>query len=359
MAVLSALQRSPCQLPRRLTPGPSAVSPATRAVATAQQPLASSASAEPGDRRARSCSAAAAAGNSVTTRSATGCISLAAVPAARLRPAFPGRLFTLSSRYLMSTNDSAAATGAAATAGAGAGVVDPMDVRDTIQLTDKEREIFDTLLAAVRQAGSGTTLRCAGGWVRDKLLGRGSDDIDIALDDCLGKDFAELVNEFLKSQGREARHAAVIHSNPDQSKHLETARMKIGEVWLDLVNLRSETYAADSRIPTMTFGTPQQDALRRDFTINALFYNISAGGVVEDLTGRGLQDLRDGLIRTPLPPMETFLDDPLRVLRAVRFGTRFGFQLHPDILEAAASEQVRAAAGGELGGGGAWGCHVH
>lgn len=62
-------------------------------------------------------------------------------------------------------------------------------------------------------------------------------------------------------QGREARHAAVIHSNPDQSKHLETARMKVGEVWLDLVNLRSETYAADSRIPTMTFGTPQQVCL--------------------------------------------------------------------------------------------------
>ncbi|PNH11388.1 CCA tRNA nucleotidyltransferase, mitochondrial [Tetrabaena socialis] len=143
--------------------------------------------------------------------------------------------------------------------------------------------------------------------------------------------------------GREARHAAVIQSNPDQSKHLETARMKIGDVWIDLVNLRSETYAADSRIPTMTFGTPEQDALRRDFTVNALFYNISAGGVVEDLTGRGLQDLRDGLIRTPLPPMETFLDDPLRVLRAVRFGTRFSFRLHPDILLAAGSEQVRVA----------------
>ncbi|EFJ52689.1 hypothetical protein VOLCADRAFT_115637, partial [Volvox carteri f. nagariensis] len=213
-------------------------------------------------------------------------------------------------------------------------------VLDTITLTQREQELFDTLLAAVRHAGADTSLRCAGGWVRDKLLGRDSDDIDIALDNMLGKDFADLVNEYLKSQGREARHAAVIQSNPDQSKHLETARMKIGEMWIDLVNLRSETYAADSRIPSMTFGTPEQDAMRRDFTINALFYNITQRGVVEDLTGRGLQDLRDGLIRTPLPPRETFLDDPLRVLRAVRFGTRFGFRLHPDILEAAASEQV-------------------
>ncbi|KAG2501328.1 hypothetical protein HYH03_001120 [Edaphochlamys debaryana] len=223
----------------------------------------------------------------------------------------------------------------------------PLPVRDTVTLTPGERELFDTLLAATRHAGATTALRCAGGWVRDKLLGRDSDDIDIALDDKMGRDFAELVNDYLKAQGRESRHAAVIQSNPDQSKHLETARMKIGEVWIDLVNLRSETYAADSRIPSMTFGTPEQDALRRDFTVNALFYNISAGGVVEDLTGRGLQDLRDGLIRTPLPPLETFLDDPLRVLRAVRFATRFGFRLHPDVLEAAASEQVG-------GGGSSW-----
>ncbi|GLI66087.1 hypothetical protein VaNZ11_009809 [Volvox africanus] len=250
--------------------------------------------------------------------------------------------FNLSSTPTMSTSASAGVTSDGATAVTSGAAAD-VEVRDSISLTQREQDIFDMLLAAVRHAGASTSLRCAGGWVRDKLLGRGSDDIDIALDDMLGRDFAEMVNEYLKSQGKEARHAAVIQSNPDQSKHLETARMKIGEMWIDLVNLRSETYASDSRIPTMTFGTPEQDALRRDFTMNALFYNITAGGVVEDLTGRGLQDLRDCLIRTPLPPRETFLDDPLRVLRAVRFGTRFGFRLHPDILEAAASEQVRVA----------------
>lgn len=96
-------------------------------------------------------------------------------------------------------------------------------------------------------------------------------------------------------------------SNPEQSKHLETARMKIRGLWVDLVNLRSEEYAHNSRIPTMTFGTPEQDALRRDFTINSLFYNINEG-VVEDLTGRGIADMKQGIIRTPLPPRETFLD---------------------------------------------------
>ncbi len=74
------------------------------------------------------------------------------------------------------------------------------DVQDTVALTPTEQEIFSTLLAAVKHSGATTVLRCAGGWVRDKLLGKGSDDIDIALDNMLGKDFAELVNDYLKAQ---------------------------------------------------------------------------------------------------------------------------------------------------------------
>jgi hypothetical protein len=255
-------------------------------------------------------------------------------------------------------------------------------VKDHIALTDKERDLFDTLLAAVKHSNSGTVLRAAGGWVRDKLLDKESVDIDVALDNMLGKDFADKVNEYLRSTGQETRKSAVIQSNPDQSKHLETARMKITDIWIDLVNLRSETYTQDSRIPTMEFGTPSQDATRRDFTINSMFYNINEG-TVEDFTGKGMDDLRAGIIRTPLPPQETFLDgtatahpsqllvsrphassasmfasrrsmvmhsfmppnnsflaDPLRVLRAVRFGTRFGFTLESSLLDAAACDEV-------------------
>jgi len=210
----------------------------------------------------------------------------------------------------------------------------------SFSLTVSEKQIFDTLIRATQKAGIDTTLRCAGGWVRDKLLGKSSDDIDIALDNLLGKEFAEKVNEYLSSEGKEIHTVGVIQCNPDQSKHLETARMKVCDVWLDLVNLRSETYADGSRIPEMTFGTPEQDAYRRDFTINALFYNIN-DGTVEDLTLRGLDDLRDGIIRTPLDPMETFTDDPLRVLRAVRFASRFGFELESELVKAASSQQVR------------------
>jgi tRNA nucleotidyltransferase (CCA-adding enzyme) len=92
----------------------------------------------------------------------------------------------------------------------------------------------------------------------------------------------------------------------------------------------------------MQFGTPFQDALRRDLTINALFYNINEQRV-EDFTGKGLEDLKEGIIRTPLEPRTTFIDDPLRVMRAIRFGTRFGYRFDADLVRAAQLADVKDA----------------
>lgn len=80
----------------------------------------------------------------------------------------------------------------------------------------------------------------------------------------------------------------------------------------------------------------------RDLTINSLFYNVNTG-TVEDYTGKGTSDLRLGLVRTPLPPCETLLDDPLRVLRAVRFASRLGFTVHGDLMEAGRDPRVHEA----------------
>nr|XP_010930817.1 putative CCA tRNA nucleotidyltransferase 2 [Elaeis guineensis] len=215
-------------------------------------------------------------------------------------------------------------------------------VKERIDLTEKEEKIFRRLLDVVRHFKLETQLRVAGGWVRDKLLGKDCYDIDIALDNMLGREFCEKVNEYLHSIGEEQQGIGVIQCNPDQSKHLETARMRIYDIWIDFVNLRSETYVENSRIPTMKFGTAEEDAYRRDLTINSLFYNINTDSV-EDFTGRGVQDLKTGYIVTPLPPKATFLDDPLRVLRAIRFGARFGFVLDEDLKKAASDEEVRAA----------------
>lgn len=80
--------------------------------------------------------------------------------------------------------------------------------------------------------------------------------------------------------------------------------------------------------------------MRRDITINALFYNMHTRQV-EDLTGHGLSDLAQGLVRTPLPAIQTFLDDPLRVLRVIRFASRFNYDLAEDIPEAIQDERIR------------------
>ncbi|XP_027149107.1 putative CCA tRNA nucleotidyltransferase 2 [Coffea eugenioides] len=218
----------------------------------------------------------------------------------------------------------------------------PIQVKDHIELTPKEKEIFHRLLQVVRHFDLETELRVAGGWVRDKLLGKDSDDIDVAIDTMSGREFCEKINEYLSYTGEETPGIGVIQCNPDQSKHLETARMRLFDVWIDFVNLRSEDYSESSRIPVMRFGTAKEDAYRRDLTINSLFYNINKDSV-EDLTERGISDLKSGKIVTPLPPKQTFLDDPLRVLRAIRFGARFGFALDEELRKAASDEEVKAA----------------
>ncbi|GJP39925.1 hypothetical protein CLOM_g24246, partial [Closterium sp. NIES-68] len=267
---------------------------------------------------------------------------------------------------LKSTSAEATATSAGASAGEAAEsaeppksplrVVSPMAfgepeavrVTGEVSLSDDERHLFSTLREIVAHYGLGTQLRVAGGWVRDKLIGHDCIDIDIALDNMLGRQFAEKVTEYLKDRGETVRGVGVIQKNPEQSKHLETATMMIHGIWIDLVNLRAEEYTHDSRIPTaIEFGTAEEDALRRDLTINSMFYNITTEHV-EDPTGRGISDLKGGIIRTPLPPHQTFLDDPLRVLRAVRFAARFGFSLDEELRSAAASEEVRAALGNKV-----------
>lgn len=255
--------------------------------------------------------------------------------------------------------------------------------RYEIPLTTEEEELFALLREVTKATGLETTLRVAGGWVRDKLLattefqrhnsrtqgerltskikkptqpsmGRQGTkvliqdtnqpvDIDIALDDMLGREFADHLNEYLSKQGQETVSVGVVLKNPEKSKHLETATMKVGAFWIDFVNLRAEEYTQDSRIPDlMRIGTPLEDAMRRDLTINALFYNINQQ-IVEDFTGRGCDDLRRGIVSTPLAPLTTLLDDPLRVLRSVRFAARLRFNIEDSLVDAAKDEQVRTA----------------
>ena len=226
----------------------------------------------------------------------------------------------------------------------------PKHITLPLILTSTEKKLFELFRRTNAKHGLNTTVRVAGGWVRDKLMGKDNDDIDVALDDMTGAKYAQMVHDLvIEEEGGEKIDASgkknvsrvgIIKANPDQSKHLETATMVIYGQELDFVNLRSETYTDNSRIPDMKFGTAKNDATRRDFTINALFYNVNSGSV-EDFTGLGLPDLKDGVFRTPLDPHLTFDDDPLRILRAIKFASRYAFRLDEHILSAISIENVR------------------
>ncbi|KAJ1309611.1 hypothetical protein OPQ81_006383 [Rhizoctonia solani] len=230
----------------------------------------------------------------------------------------------------------------------------PRDISGTITLTKEEDSIctlLDDFTKVLRQSGEeykGVECRIAGGWVRDKLLGIPSNDIDIALAEIMGTTFAEKLQAYMASKnlqdnfGGRSTTIATIARNPEQSKHLETARMKVLGHEVDFVNLRSETYAGDSRIPEIRIGTPLEDALRRDITINALFYNVHTRSV-EDFTEKGIADLREGIARTPLAALQTFHDDPLRVLRCIRFSSRFGFNIAEEVGNAMQDQSIQEA----------------
>lgn len=206
-----------------------------------------------------------------------------------------------------------------------------------IKLTHPERRLRDLLVSVAntwptKHDSEPLIVRFAGGWVRDKLLVQDNADIDVAVNIATGVQFASHVQHYLSQTGvTEKFDCNTIGRNVEQSKHLETAVARFMGFDLDFVNLRSEEYADDSRIPErMRFGTPKEDAERRDLTINSLFYNLHTE-VVEDWTGYGLQDIKNGIIRTPLDPIMTFKDDPLRVLRAVRFASRLNFKITPEL----------------------------
>jgi tRNA nucleotidyltransferase (CCA-adding enzyme) len=182
----------------------------------------------------------------------------------------------------------------------------------TLQLETQEAALFELLMAVVEQKKLPCVLRVAGGWVRDKIMGKQAHDIDIAIDTMMGQEFTQHLVDYMKESGREKEvgSVGVIKSNPDQSKHLETATLRVMGFELDFVNLRAEEYT-DSRIPIMRIGTALEDAMRRDLTINALFYNINHR-TVEDFTGKGMADIKAGIVRTPLLANQTMIDDPLR-----------------------------------------------
>ena len=189
-------------------------------------------------------------------------------------------------------------------------------INKEFSLTEKEKECFSIIMNILKKNNLTSTIcRVAGGWVRDKLLGKESDDIDIALNDMKGSTLANLINEELYPGKNKV---GIIQQNVEKGKNLETATIKVCQTWIDLVNLRCED--------KNKIGTPITDAERRDLSINSLFYNINEGKV-EDFTNKGIHDLENGIIETPIDAEITFRDDPLRILRMLRFAIKYKFRI--------------------------------
>lgn len=218
-----------------------------------------------------------------------------------------------------------------------------------IYINEKELELINLLKTFVRESPTCPTkknIRFAGGWVRDKLLKLNSSDIDVTIEDCTGEVFAAALLKWMsESNGDSVSINAKVKANPEQSKHLETTMVTFSSLGLDVdfVSFRSERYEGNSRIPIVTVGSPKEDAFRRDFTVNALFFNICTNKI-EDWTMLGMDDLEAKIFRTPLDPVRTFLDDPLRTVRLVRFISKFpDFIYDPQIDKVLENEEVRSA----------------
>lgn len=221
-------------------------------------------------------------------------------------------------------------------------------IQNMITLNNKEQKIRDLLIEFCnvynkdQELAKALELRISGGWVRDKLLGLESHDLDIAINTLLGEEFVTELERYVLQNRPELKMETfhTIKKNPEKSKHLETCTTKLFDMDIDFVNLRSEEYSSESRVPVVRFGTAEEDALRRDATLNALFYNMNKDEI-EDYTKTGIEDLKNGILRTPLAPLQTFLDDPLRVLRMIRFASRFNFIVDPTVLEAMSNKEIK------------------
>lgn len=191
---------------------------------------------------------------------------------------------------------------------------------ESIILTAFEEALFKKIASAAAKLN--VPAYAIGGFVRDKVLDRKTKDIDIV---CVGDGIA-LAHEV----------AALFKPKPKVNffKNYGTAQIKLPEIELEFVGARKESYERGSRNPHVETGTLEDDQNRRDFTINAMAISLNEqdfGALIDPFDG--LLDIKDKIIRTPLAPAQTFSDDPLRMMRAIRFATQLQFHIEVSCFE--------------------------
>lgn len=193
----------------------------------------------------------------------------------------------------------------------------------------KQDKIFDVLTKSAQKLQLEAYL--VGGFVRDLLLQRPCKDIDVV---CVGSGI-DLAIETAKNLGLNKETVTVF-------KNFGTAMIRSGEWELEFVGARKESYQRDSRKPIVENGTLEEDQLRRDFTINAMAIGLNVKNFGELLDPfNGLDDLQKKILRTPTDPDITFSDDPLRMMRAIRFASQLSFDIEPETFEAVKRNRER------------------
>lgn len=189
-----------------------------------------------------------------------------------------------------------------------------------------EKELLRLLDRAASDAGVRAWI--VGGYVRDRLLGRPHANPDVVVE---RGDALLMARRFAELSGARP---------PVTFERFGTAQVAVPGRLVEFVTARAESYAPDSRKPDVRPATLDEDLRRRDFTINTLLMDFD--GKIEDRLG-GRPDLEAGVIRTPADPRQTFADDPLRMLRAIRFAADLGFTLAPDLMPAMSEMRSRLA----------------
>jgi len=191
-----------------------------------------------------------------------------------------------------------------------------------------DHKIFHTIASVADTLSVETYV--VGGYVRDLILKRPSKDIDFV---CIGSGI-DLATEVARQLGPEHRVTVF--------KNFGTAQIKSDDLELEFVGARKESYRNDSRKPIVEDGTLEDDQNRRDFTINAMAIRLNKqnfGDLVDPFNG--VDDIRKKIIRTPLDPVVTFSDDPLRMMRAVRFASQLHFDIEADTFNALTTQGER------------------
>lgn len=208
-----------------------------------------------------------------------------------------------------------------------------------VKCTPKELQIFEK----VAMAAADLQVNCyaIGGFVRDKILGRPTTDIDIVCTGdgiALAEKVASLFNpkptvNIFKTFGTAQIKLSLENGLPDSSSDEGGGKNSTESIDLEFVGARKESYSTDSRKPAVQAGTLEDDQNRRDFTINAMAISLNKNTYGQLLDPfNGLQHLEEKVLQTPLEPDQTFSDDPLRMMRGIRFAAQLNFTLTPNTI---------------------------